>query len=88
MTTTYKIAVSLPKHVADRARRAVQRGYAASVSAYVSAALEEKIKLDDLSALLDEMLGESGGPLTKAERRIADRALGVAPRRARRRRKR
>jgi len=88
MTTTYKIAVSLPKHVADRARRAVRRGYASSVSAYVSAALEEKTKLDDLTTLLDEMLAESGGPLTKAEQRAADRALGVAPTRARTRRQR
>lgn len=88
MTTTYKIAVSLPKRVADRARRAVRRGDAASVSAYVAAALEEKVKLDDLSALLDEMLAESGGPLTKAEQRAADRALGVASKRAGGRRRR
>jgi hypothetical protein len=31
--------------------------------------------LDDLSALLDEMLAETRGPVTKAERRIADRIL-------------
>jgi hypothetical protein len=30
------------------------------VSAYVAAALEEKTKLDDLAALIDEMLSESG----------------------------
>jgi hypothetical protein len=79
MTKTVKIAVSLPALVADRARHAVRRGYAASVSAYVASALEEKAKLDELSALLSEMLAESGGPLTKAERRAADRALGLAP---------
>ncbi len=78
MTTTRKIAVSLPVHVAEGARRAVQSGRAKSVSAYVADALEEKVKLDDLSELLDEMLAESGGPLTAAERRSADRALGVA----------
>jgi hypothetical protein len=39
--------------------------------------------LDDLSALLEEMLAESGGPLTKAERRAADRALGVVSKRTR-----
>lgn len=84
MTTTQKIAVSLPKHVADSARRAVRSGRAKSVSAYVSDALEEKVKLDELSLLLDEMLAESGGPMTAAERRAADRSLGVsktAPRR-------
>lgn len=75
--TTEKIAVSLPKPVAERARRAVRQGRAASVSAYVASAIEEKAKLDELSALLEEMLVESGGPLTSAERRAADRALGI-----------
>ena len=74
MNGTEKIAVSLPKGVAERTRRAVRQGRAPSVSAYVAAALEEKAKLDELSALLDEMLAESGGPLTAAERRAADRA--------------
>ena len=85
MTTTQKIAVSLPRGVAEGARRAVRAGHAASVSAYVTAALEEKVKLDDLARLLDEMLDESGGPLTAAERRAADRALGVLPKTVRRR---
>ena len=85
MTRTQKIAVSLPTHIADGARRAVRSGRAESVSAYVAKALEEKVKLDELSALLDEMLAESGGPLTATERRAADRALGLAqaPRRRR-----
>jgi Arc/MetJ-type ribon-helix-helix transcriptional regulator len=77
MNVTEKIAVSLPRGIADRARRAVRQGRAASVSAYVASALEEKAKLDELAALLDEMLAESGGPLRPAERRAADRALGV-----------
>jgi Arc/MetJ-type ribon-helix-helix transcriptional regulator len=80
MNTTEKIAVSLPKNLAERARRAVRQGRAASVSAYVASALEEKAKLDELSALLDEMLAESGGPLSAAERREADQALGLSPR--------
>jgi len=79
-----KIAVRLPRHAAARARSAVRRGRAASVSAYVAAAIEEKAKLDDLATLLDEMLATSGGPLTAAERRAADRALGVPARRPRR----
>jgi Arc/MetJ-type ribon-helix-helix transcriptional regulator len=86
MNTTEKIAVSLPALLAQRARRAVRQGRAASVSAYVASALEEKVKLDDLAAFLDEMLAESGGPLTAAERRAADRALGVPHRRGRARR--
>lgn len=86
MTATEKIAVSLPKAIAERARRAVRQGRAASVSAYVAAALEEKTKLDDLATLLQEMLAETGGPLTSAERRAADRALGLTTTRTRRKR--
>ncbi len=85
MTNVEKIAISLPKKIAERARRAVRRGHAPSVSAYVAAALEEKAKLDELSTLLDEMLAESGGPLTRAEKRAADRALGIPAKRPRER---
>jgi Arc/MetJ-type ribon-helix-helix transcriptional regulator len=74
--TTAKIAVSLPQELVAQARRAVVERRASSVSAYVAAALEEKAKLDDLASLLDEMLAETGGPLTARERRAADRALG------------
>jgi predicted phage gp36 major capsid-like protein len=77
MSGSEKIAVSLPGGLAEQARMAVRQGRAASVSAYVAAALAEKIKLDELSALLDEMLAETGGSLTPTERRAADRALGV-----------
>ena len=77
MNGSEKIAVSLPDGLAERARTAVRQGRATSVSAYVASALAEKIKLDELSALLDEMLAETGGPLTAKERRAADRALGV-----------
>jgi len=79
MSTSEKIAVSLPRHLAQRAQRAVRQGRAPSVSAYVASALEEKVKLDELSGLLDEMLAESGGPLSAAERRAADRELGMRP---------
>lgn len=58
------------------------------MSAYVADALEEKLKMDDLSTLLGEMLEESGGPLTDAERRAADRALGLYPKAKRRGRRR
>jgi Arc/MetJ-type ribon-helix-helix transcriptional regulator len=77
--TMQKIAVSLPRPLLVSAQRAVREGRAGNVSAYVASALEEKAKLDELALLLDEMLAESGGPLTTAERRRADRALGVSP---------
>jgi Arc/MetJ-type ribon-helix-helix transcriptional regulator len=82
MTSFEKIAVSLPRQAVESARRAVRRRRATSVSAYVAEAIEEKAKLDDLAALLDEMLAASGGPLTATERRAADRALGVSTKRS------
>jgi hypothetical protein len=54
------------------------------MSAYVAAALEQKTKLDDLEELLAEMLAESGGPLSAAERRAADRTIFGRGRRTRR----
>lgn len=83
MTTT-KIAVTVPEQVLRQARGAVRRGRAASLSAYVSAALSQKTMLDDLEDLLDELLALSGGPLTAAEVRAADRVLDGPRRRVRR----
>ena len=74
MTAT-KIAISLPAPAVERARAAVRSGRAPSVSAYIAAALEEKAKLDDLASLLEEMLAETGGPLTAAEKADAERAF-------------
>jgi len=84
--TTAKIAVSLPKEVLRRAQRAVRRGRAPSMSAYVAEALEQKSKGDDLEDLLDEMLEETGGPMTAKEKRLVDRLL--RPKRATSRRSR
>ena len=75
--TKAKIAVTLPPDMVARARRAVRKGEVASVSAYVAAALEEKAKLEDLASMLDDMLEETGGPLSARERRAADQALGL-----------
>jgi Arc/MetJ-type ribon-helix-helix transcriptional regulator len=86
--TMQKIAVSLPRPLLASARRAVREGRAGNVSAYVASALEEKSKLDDLASLLQEMLAETGGPLTTAERRRADAALGLGSRSAKAPRKR
>lgn len=88
MTGFEKIAVSLPRRTAESARRAVREGRAESVSAFVARAIEDKAQLDELAALLDEMLAESGGPLTPAERRAAERALGIRASKPRRRPKR
>ncbi len=75
--TKAKIAVTLPRPLVVKAKRAVRAGYADSVSAYVATALENQTKLDDLRGLLDEMLAESGGLITAKERREAQRMLGL-----------
>ena len=75
MTTKEKIAVSLPPSLVKAAKRAVRVGRAPNVSAYVAEAIAEKVMLDDLAGLLDEMLAETGGPMTQVERRSADRIL-------------
>lgn len=82
--TKAKVAVTLPRPLLANARRAVEQGRAASVSAYVAMALEEQAKVDDLKGMLDEMLAETGGPMTAAEKREADRMLGLKPRPRRR----
>lgn len=82
--TRLKIAVSLPVEDVTRARRAVRRGHAKSVSAYVASAIAEKGKLDDLAEMLEAMLAQTGGSLSADERDEADRTLGVAARRKRR----
>ncbi len=83
---TQKIAISLPGVLVERAKKAVRKGRAPSVSAYVAAALEEKTKLDELEELLQEMLAETGGPLSSRERETADAALGVSVGRTRKKR--
>ena len=65
----------------------MREGRAASISAYVTSALQEKAKLDELETMLDEMLAETGVPLTDREQAAADAALGVASARKRRRRR-
>lgn len=77
--TVSKIAVSLPAEVVEHVRRAVRRGAAPSVSAYVAQALAEKEQRDPLDTLLEEMIAASGGPLTEEELREADRVLGYGP---------
>ncbi len=73
--TAQKIAISIPATVLEQARRSVRKGRAASMSAYVTSAVAEKLKNDDLAELLEEMLAETGGPPSARERAEAERAL-------------
>lgn len=73
--TSMKIAVSLPRATLRRAKRAVQRGEASSLSAFVAEAIEQRTTLEDLGTMLEEMLASPGGPATAGESRAARRAL-------------
>lgn len=80
--TSMKVAVSLPQETYLRAKRAVRRGRASSLSAYVAAALDQKATLDELDDLLSGMLRETGGPMTPAETKQIDRLILGPTRRA------
>ena len=72
---TTKIAISLPDDLVEQARRAVASGGAPSMSAYIAEAMSERVRRERLADVLSEMLAESGGPMTTAERAAADRLL-------------
>jgi Arc/MetJ-type ribon-helix-helix transcriptional regulator len=57
---TVKITVSLPDNLVAAAKRAVDQGQAASVSAYVAAALEEYREPETLQDFLADMDHELG----------------------------
>ncbi|MCC7126468.1 MAG: hypothetical protein IT178_16585 [Acidobacteria bacterium] len=79
MNRSKKVTISLPSDLLERVRRVVRQGRASSVSAYVTSALRDRIQREELSALLDEMLAENGGPLTQSEIGASDRALDQPP---------
>jgi Arc/MetJ-type ribon-helix-helix transcriptional regulator len=78
--TLSKIAISIPSALVQKARRAVKTGRAESVSAYIAAAVAEKAKHEDLADLLQEMLAETGGPMTAEERRKVSALIGIPSR--------
>jgi hypothetical protein len=70
---TAKIAISLPDEIVAHARAEVRKRAATSVSAWMAKAARAQAMADDLDAMLQEMLAETGGPLTAAEKRWADK---------------
>lgn len=74
--TKVKIAVSLPAELVEQAKRAVAEGRADSVSAYVAEAMAEKGTEEEFDLLLDQMLAETGGPVTPEEDAWLDRNFG------------
>ena len=73
---TAKVAVSIPKEVLERAKAEVATGRAKNLSALVSEALDERLRRDELGAILDAMDAEHG-PVSKAARAWAKRVLGT-----------
>lgn len=63
---TVKITVSLPDELAEEARRAVRAGEAASVSAYVAAAIEAFRDEPTFDDFLAESYAETGPPSAEA----------------------
>jgi hypothetical protein len=66
--------VTLPDPLLARARERVRTRAAASLSALVTQALEEKLERDHLQEVLDQMAMEYG-PLTSEQLAWADRLL-------------
>lgn len=81
--TKAKIAITVSQATLAKAKKAVKEGRATSVSAFFEAAVEHRESREDTIAMLDDILEETGGPLTAAEKREADRILGTKPRRKR-----
>jgi len=72
--TAAKIAITVPEESLERAKEAVRAGRAKSLSGLVSQALDEKLRRDQLSELLDAMDKEHGKP-TKQDTAWAKRVL-------------
>ena len=83
--TKAKVAITVSPATLAKAKKAVKEGRAASVSAFFEAAVAHRESREDIMKMLDEMLDETGGPLTAAERTDAERLLGVKARRRRKR---
>lgn len=72
--TTAKVALTIPADVLAGARKQVKAGRARSLSAFVSEAVGERLRRDQLTAILDAMDAEHGRP-NKAAARWARRVL-------------
>jgi len=68
-----KLAISLPRELAEAVRAEAKRVGAPSLSAFIAQVLRERVERDTLQEVLDEMLREQ--PMTDGEREWADRIL-------------
>lgn len=77
MAGTRKVTITLPVRQVETIRALIESGQADSVSGFVQHAVE--VSLDDIAgwgALLAQALHETGGEMTAAERKWADKLLG------------
>jgi hypothetical protein len=72
--TTAKLAITLPADVLRLAKSQVKKGRAKSLSAFISEAVDEKLRRDELEKLLDA-LDRQHGPPNKAAQRWAKKVL-------------
>ncbi len=83
MTKVAKLTISLPPEQVEQARAAVARGEAASVSAFISAAMaasESMMKTDEQDTLVDfvrDLISEDGEPSAEAYA-WADKVLAMS----------
>jgi hypothetical protein len=66
--TASKVAITIPAEVLKLAKEQVKTGRAKSLSALVSDALDEKVRRNQLTEILDAMDAELGKPGKAAER--------------------
>jgi hypothetical protein len=72
--TKSKVALTIPSDVLRLAQKEVRAGRAKSLSAFVSEAVDEKVRRDDLASVLDAMDAAQGKP-DKAAQAWARRVL-------------
>jgi hypothetical protein len=78
--TSSKVSISLDPAVAERARADIAAGRARSLSAWLNEAGRARAEREDLSAVLVEIFGASGGPVSEQELSDARRRLAEAER--------
>jgi hypothetical protein len=70
-----KVALSIPADLLEQAKAEVAAGRAKNLSVFVSEALGQKLRRDELNTILDAMDAEHAPP-KKAARAWAKRVLG------------
>ncbi|HVV50613.1 MAG TPA: toxin-antitoxin system antitoxin subunit [Polyangia bacterium] len=72
--TAAKVAITIPAEVLEAAKKEVAAGHAPSLSALVSDAVDEKVRRNELAALLDALDAKHGKP-DRAARAWAKKVL-------------